>query len=47
MDGQFNMGTLDRGYEPKFKRLHKDKRRNKREFVHPKYRSKYDRRYKK
>ena len=27
------MGTLDRGYEPRFKRQFKDKRRKRREFV--------------
>lgn len=46
MDGGENMGTLDRGYEPRFKRQFKDKRRKKREFTPKKYRNKYERRFK-
>ena len=38
------MGTLQRGYEPKFKRNFKDRNKQKREFIHPKYRNKYERR---
>ena len=46
MDGGEKMGTLDRGYEPRFKRQFKDKMRKKREFIPKKYRNKYERRFK-
>lgn len=46
MDGGEKMGTLDRGYEPRFKRQFKDKRRKKKEFIPKKYRNKYERRFK-
>ena len=46
MDGGEEMGTLDRRYEPRFKRQFKDKRRKKREFTPKKYRNKYERRFK-
>lgn len=35
------MGTLDQGYEPKFKRQFKDKLRKRKEFVPKRHRSKY------
>lgn len=42
------MGTLDQGYEPKFKRQFKDKLRKKKrkEFVPKRYRNEYERRFK-
>ena len=40
------MGTLDQGYEPRFKRQFKDKLRKRRKFVPKRYRNKYERRFK-
>ena len=38
------MGTINRHYEPHFKRLYKDKRSNRKDFVPLKYRNRYERR---
>lgn len=40
------MGTLDQGYEPRFKRQFKDKIRKRKEFVPKRYRNKHERRFK-
>lgn len=38
------MGSMNRSYEPKFKRFFKDKNRKRKEYIPMRFRNKYERR---